>query len=190
MSFTALALILGAATLAPDGDRWAVAERMIVRRPPSAFPELPASIRRYLVRRRCTMPQSYVGVRNVVSGEFIRRGARDWAVLCSRDGHSTILVFPDGGTRRVHELANRPDRIFLQTIDGSGKIGYSRQLLPAIQDELRGTRRVNGRYIPRKITHDGLDDGFAGKAYTMYYYTGVHWLAVDGGEGVPMIDKP
>jgi hypothetical protein len=29
---------------------------------------------------------------NVIRGEFARVGQLDWAVLCSRDGHSTILV--------------------------------------------------------------------------------------------------
>jgi hypothetical protein len=165
----------------------------IERLPPSAFTQLPRPIVRYLERRRCTVPQSYIrGLlpNNVISGEFVRRGQRDWALLCSRDGHSTILVFPGGSPRGVRELASLPDRDFLQTISGDGKIGYSRQLLPATRDELRGTRRVFGGHLPRKLAHEGLDNGFAGKSYTMYYYTGRHWLALDGGDGAPMIDEP
>lgn len=172
---------------------WSAGEMAIVRLSPSALPELPRPIVRYLERRRCTVPQSYIrGQRpnNVISGEFMRRGQQDWAILCSRGGHSVILVFPGGSRRGVRELASRPDRNFLQTISGDGKIGYSRQLLPATRGELRGTRRVFGGALPRRLAHDGLDDGFAGKSYTMYYYTGLHWLALHGGEGVPMIDEP
>jgi hypothetical protein len=76
------------------------AERKVVRLPPSAFPALPAGIVRELQRRGCTIPQAYFKTpNNVASGQFAHPGQRDWAVLCSIKGASSILVFWNGSPR-------------------------------------------------------------------------------------------
>ena len=74
---------------------------------PGDFKQLPTSVVKNLERRGCRIPQSY-GVKkkhNVISGNFFRRGQKDWAVLCSRKGVSSILIFPNGLTKNVSEIA-------------------------------------------------------------------------------------
>ena len=52
------------------------ADLQVTRLPPSAFPELPKSIRRELERRGCTIPQVWADKKpqNVIKGEFTRKG--------------------------------------------------------------------------------------------------------------------
>ncbi|HEX6942595.1 MAG TPA: hypothetical protein VF128_06685, partial [Gemmatimonadaceae bacterium] len=54
---------------------------------PSAFADLPASIRSDLEQRGCTVPQSYPDStpHNVVRGRFTSPKEVDVAVLCARD---------------------------------------------------------------------------------------------------------
>src|SRR5213594_1782509 len=70
-------------------DEWSDADSMMVRVPPSAFPELATSLVRWLTKCGCQIPQPYEqpkGERaNVIHGEFDHRGQTDWAVLCSRN---------------------------------------------------------------------------------------------------------
>jgi hypothetical protein len=83
------------------------AERRIVRLPPAAFPELPGSVVHELQRRGCTIPQEAYTKKphNVIHGEFARSGHKDWAVLCSIRGVSSILVFWNGSGK--NPAANR-----------------------------------------------------------------------------------
>src|SRR5579863_1266916 len=68
--------------------------------PVNAFPQLPATVQDALVRRGCTVPQTYEAHRpgNVVNASLERRGSSDWAVLCSVDGTVSLLVFFAGGS--------------------------------------------------------------------------------------------
>ena len=119
-------------------DIGAIADSATVRVEPSRFDQLPTEIIRYLVDRGCTIPQSpfYKGLQNVVAGEFRRRGQQDWAVLCSVDATSRILVFFGGSLTDIAELAATDDRIYLQGI-GNGEIWYSRRLQVAHAEYIR-----------------------------------------------------
>src|ERR1700733_9184795 len=71
------------------------ADLQVTRPPPSAFAELPTRIKRELERRGCTIPQVSADQKpqNVIKGEFTGKGRTDWAVLCSKNHVSTILIF-------------------------------------------------------------------------------------------------
>ena len=58
------------------------------------YPELPPNVAAVLQSRRCTIPQPNQDgpARNVIQGEFFRKGQKGWAVLCSSRGKSSILV--------------------------------------------------------------------------------------------------
>jgi hypothetical protein len=62
---------------------------------------------------------------NAESGSFFTAGQMDWAVLCSRNKRSAILVFRAGHSDHVDELADEPDLQYLQVISRDNKIGYS-----------------------------------------------------------------
>src|SRR5438477_10287344 len=83
------------------------ADQKIVRLPPSAFPELPGNIVRELQRRRCMIPQESYTKRanNVIRGNFARPGQQDWAVFCSVNRTSSILVFFNSSEKNVQEIA-------------------------------------------------------------------------------------
>jgi hypothetical protein len=89
----------------------------IKRLSPSAFPELPSAVRRALNLRGCSVPQSFLtGPHNVIKGEFARPGQTDWAVLCSVNGVSGILVFWNGSPDRPAAIAPQPDANSVQGI--------------------------------------------------------------------------
>src|SRR4051812_41017156 len=78
----------------------------VIRLKPREFRQLPATVRRDLDRRGCTVPQTTrkTAAHNVISGAFIANGSRDWAVLCSVKGVSRVLVYRNGGSAHVDSL--------------------------------------------------------------------------------------
>ncbi len=79
-------------------DQWDRDEREIERLEPAEFTDIPIKIIKELEQRNCTIPQPdhSGGHRNVIQGKFVKPKQRDWAILCSRNGVSSILVFWGG----------------------------------------------------------------------------------------------
>jgi hypothetical protein len=102
------------------GD-WNRANEATVRLTPSAFPNLAVTVRTELEHRGCTVPQPW-GERaqniNVISGEFTSAGQKEWAVLCSRQQRSAILVFHAGASNEIEKLVEQSDVQYLQVISG------------------------------------------------------------------------
>lgn len=134
------------------------AERRIVRLPPTAFPELPRNVVRELQRQECTIPQTPYTKKphNVIKGEFAKPGETDWAVLCSVNGISTILVFWNGSDANPAAIAPMEDRNFLQTINTTDP-GFSRDIRPVGKDFIMGHYRAYGGPTPPPIDHQGID---------------------------------
>ena len=180
-----MALFLGLAALwSLPQDEWASADTATLRLPPTAFSRLPGNVVRYLQRRGCTIPQTYLNrePHNVISGEFAKRGQTDWAVLCSRNGVSSILVFWGGSARSVAEVARAPDRNFLQVVSGGGRIGFSRSIMPVGRDYILTHYREYGGPKPPRIDHQGIDDAYLEKASVVLYYYRGRWLELQGAD--------
>ena len=177
--FFSLAASWGAAQ-----DKWAAADSATLRLPPAAFSRLPKNIVQYLQGRGCTIPQTYLSrePHNVISGEFARRGQTDWAVLCSRNGISSILVFWRGSTKSVSEIAKAPDTGFLQTVSEGGKIAYSRAIEPVGRDYIMSHYKGYGGRKPLPINHQGIDDAYVEKASVVRYYHRGKWLELKGAD--------
>lgn len=154
------------------------------RLPPEAFPQLPRNVVRNLRARGCTVPQADFQSKpnNVIRGEFSRRGQTDWAVLCSRGGESSILVFWAGSTRAPAQLAKAPDKAYWLGNDRDG-FHYYRHLMVADKTYILIHYREYGRgeFIPT-INHDGIDDGFLEKGSEVYYYYRRAWLSLPGAD--------
>jgi len=181
--FTAASMLYFAQGSAAQ-DEWVAADSATVRLPPTAFPQLPRQVKRELLSRGCTIPQTFADAKphNVISGEFARRGQTDWAVLCSRDRVSSILVFWGGSARSVAEVAKGADRTFLQVVGGKGEIGFSRSIMVVGRDYIIKHHREYGGPKPPRIDHQGIDDGYLGKAsYVLYYHRG-KWLELQGAD--------
>jgi hypothetical protein len=164
-------------------DPWAIAEQKIVRLSPSAFPKLPRDVSRYLAAQGLKIPQSFAvtAPHNVVSGQFRKRGQTDYAVLASRDGVSSILVFWNGSPRHMAKLATIPDRYFLQDI-GQGKIGFSRRISKVGKKFIQDRYHWYGGPEPPPITHEAINDGFVEKASTVRYFNGQKWIELQGAD--------
>jgi hypothetical protein len=172
------------ASLSAPQDKWAVADSATLRLPPAAFSQLPRNIVQYLQGRGCTVPQTYLSrePHNVIGGEFARRGQIDWAVLCSRNGVSSILVFWRGSTKSVSEIAKAPDNGFLQTVSEGGKIAYSRAIESVGRDYIMSHYKEYGGRKPPPINHQGIDDAFVEKASVVRYYHRGKWLELKGAD--------
>lgn len=153
----------------------------MTRLSPDGFTEMPAPVRRELTRRGCTIPQAdFEPMRNVTRGSFFGPGS-DWAVLCSRDLKSAILVFRDGRADRVYESASRNDEDFLQGSTG-GRIAFSRGIRAVSPSVIREIQEsFDGKAGPR-LGHAGIEDMFLGKASTVWYWRGGKWVAVAGAD--------
>lgn len=149
---------------------WQKAEKAIVRLSPNAFPSIPKMIRDELARRKCSIPQPYgaKGLINIIQGELKEKGQKDWAALCSVSGRSSILIFWNGSINDIREINTSSDESWLQRL-GNGNIGYSRWI--QIAEPSMITTYLLNQYVPDfQVSHDGLEDLFAEKASTVYYY--------------------
>lgn len=173
-----------------SADVWETADRAVLRLAPSAFPTLPQIIKRDLERRNCTVPQpapAAIGptpdrdrLHNVIHGHFQRGRQTDWAVVCSRNRVSTILVFWGGRANNVSELEQKPDADFLQGW-GVDTIVFSRTIAVASEAHIRDYfRRDEAK--PPVLEHAGIEDIFLGKASTVWYWRTGKWVHLTGAD--------
>jgi hypothetical protein len=185
-SFTLITIILVliCSTQANAQDKKQLADNEIVRLSPTAFPHLPKSIMRYLQARGCTVPQTFDNAtpHNVIRGQFAKRGQFDWAVLCSRNRVSSILIFWNGSTRTVAEIAKTPDDDFLQTVNSNGKQGFSRFIGVVGKNFILEHYKRYGGTKPPPISHQGIEDGFVEKASMVHYFYRRRWLELQGSD--------
>jgi hypothetical protein len=101
-----------------QGNEWDKANREVVRLAPSSFKQLSRELIQELERRRCTVTQ-ISGSRqlgNVIRGQFLKKGQSDWAVLCSVNMKSSILVFANGSPGNPINIADGEDLNMLQGV--------------------------------------------------------------------------
>ncbi|OIO03335.1 MAG: hypothetical protein AUJ51_04395 [Elusimicrobia bacterium CG1_02_56_21] len=162
---------------------WDVANSKVKRLLPSAFPELPISIKEDLSERQCTVPQTFASTQphNVIQGEFAQKGQKDWAVLCSTGQVSTILIFWGGSTKEVSSIYSSLDRSYLQGIGGD-EIGYSQEIFTVGREHILEHYKAHGGPTPPPIDHDGIEHSFVEKASTVLYYHKKEWLSLTGAD--------
>ena len=177
------ALVALSAAGALRGQDWQAANAATVRLKPSAFPELPVMVRRFLEQRECEIPQSFPDKtpHNVIRGRFTSANQMDIAVLCSKARVSTVLVFRGGTTSAVAELA-QPDEGFLQVVDAGGVVGYSRALGVATPSYIREHHAAYGGPKPPPLDHDGINDIFVEKASVVWYWYRGRGLPLQGAD--------
>ena len=164
-------------------DQWEKANREVVRLAPSSFNQLPKTVRQELERRNCTIPQVWNGHQpgNVIYGEFLKKGQKDWAVLCSVRLKSSILVLPAASPQTAFKLEEEEDLNMLQGV-GDGKIGYSREITPVDEAFIREHRMANGETKLPALDHLGINDAVAEKGSVVFYYYQNKWLRLTGSD--------
>lgn len=190
MSWRAIPVLVGAWLVSgqmPPASEWTRADLAMVRLSPARIPRLPPAIRKELEGRGCTIPQPFTAKpdrpENATTGHFTSAAATDWAILCSRQRRSSILVFRGGGVEHVDELAEEADADRLQEI-GQGRIGYSRWIAAASPDDIRKHNPDAHPPLP-PLDHDGLHDAFIEKASVVLYWSGSTWLTLTGATAPP-----
>jgi len=157
------------------------AAQQIVRLSPAAVPQLPEAVRAELERRGCLIPQSIraSGPENFTSGRFRDAGGTDWAVLCSVNGFTSILVFFQGSAGKVEEIGKRADADYLQARAGGGPSGFSRRITTASPDAIH-KRKQNRKVGP--FDHDGIEDAFLGQGSLIHYFRNGQWVDLEGAD--------
>jgi hypothetical protein len=185
MLATAVLLLLAQLVMAEldPPERWAETPEAIHQIAPDEYPGLPSPVVRYLLRHGYRIPQTYDEAKhhNVVRGRFDGDSHSDLAVLGSRDGYSQVLVFWGGSPHRVSALERHPDADYLRSV-GGGKVGYSRSISVVGRDYILEHHRRYGVTQPPPIRHDGIDDGFVGKASAVRYLYRGRWLTLQGAD--------
>ena len=153
------------------------------RLPPKAFRQLPAAIINSLQARRCLIPQAEA-VRtphNVISGSFTGANQKEWAVLCSRRGSSSILVFQANSAKLVAEIAAAKDDDYLQR-DHKGEFYFSRAISTVGEKYILEHYKAYGGPEPPPITHHGINDAYLEKASVVRYFHNGKWIELHGAD--------
>jgi len=167
----------------PNQAEWEEANRKVLRLEATSFPQLPDSIKNYLIQNGFKIPQAQdlKKPHNVIKGQFIKAGQFDWSVLASKNFQSAILIFPDGSTDGVIQLAKNEDKNYLQVLS-SGTIGFSRLIDPANKEYILDHYKKYEGPKPPQIDHEGINDIFVGKASIVHYFYDGRWLTLTGAD--------
>jgi len=161
-------------------DKWDDADAATIRAKPDQFTNMPDKIVNHLIKIGCTIPQSYGSNRlhNIIWGEFAKKGQKDWAVLCSRDKTSSVLIFWGGEVTCPSEIRMSKDRIWL-TNTGE-RIEYARMLNPAGIDnkEILVKDRKEEKSIVAE--HMGIEEISLEKGSTIYFCHNGEWVEFIG----------
>jgi len=140
-------------------------------RQPSEFRKLPPNLKSELERRGCTIPVYLPVSQNVVRGQFAKHGEFDWAVLCSKQDVTTLLVFWNGSPQNAAELLAIPNHNDVSE-------WYIR---PVGKDFIEQHYRAYGGPKPPPIDHEGIESGGEHVSTVFYRYRG-KWLHLQGAD--------
>jgi hypothetical protein len=147
--------------------------------PPASFPNLPPAIVSQLNAQHCMIPQTFEARKpeNVIRGEFEASGSTDWAVLCSHDGSTDLLVFFHSAPEKPFTLATIKNTDRLAADTPSDPLGSAWGISTIPPD---GMRHTPGVHQHGPFNHDGIEDDFIEHASTVRYYRNGSWLALEG----------
>lgn len=151
----------------------------IVQRKASDFSYLPKNISKYLDNHNYRILPAVRGDNSLGGfyGAFNHAGQNDWVVLCSRNGFSTILIFWNGFTNEVAEIAKADDRKFIKR-DEKGNYYYYRKIgLDNVSDLIEENASLFVEDQP-KIDHFGIDETTTENKEVVYYLHKGQWLVL------------
>ena len=133
---------------------------------PKQVRELPAVIRTDLEKRGCKIPRftKWDARHNVIQGQFLKAGERDWAVLCRQQNKSSILIYPNSATADV-QLLRSEDHDPYRIIHTATAFVLQKR---AIRDKLTES-------LPQ-FDHDGIEDGPIKRNAIVLYFRDGEWI--------------
>lgn len=155
---------------------WADAEKNIKYLNPGQVRELPLTVKKSLESQNCKIPQTYISDKshNFVKGSFAKAQRKDWAVLCAKNGQSSIVIVWEKEQPCPAELA-------VQQINEKD-VFFSRYISAASKDTILNHQKAYGGPLPKKLDHQGIDDAFLEKASVTYYCQNGKWLSLTGAD--------
>lgn len=150
---------------------------------PASFSKLPPTISSALTKEGCRIPQATIERKivatNVISGEFAQKGQRDWAILCSKNGHLYIKVLWGGAAHcpsRIEKERSIPEDYAAQGLE------FNHALSIANKDFILQHYQAHGGPKPPTITHFGINYEYLGKASVVHYCHNNKWLELTGSD--------
>lgn len=148
--------------------------------PVSSFPELPPAIADQLTQRGCLIPQTFLARRpeNVIHGSFRGPGSFDWAILCTVQGTTSLLVFFADAPDQPVTLASAPELQRLQVHFGTDVLGFNWGIDPASPERIH---QAQSGLTPRpaKPDHDALADSVLDRNTIYHYFKNGAWTLVE-----------
>ncbi len=133
-----------------------------------------------LKTRGCRIPQAghfNPKPHNLIRGEFVKKGQVDWAVLCSKNNKSSIVLLSLSKQQCTQELAVADDSTFVQQVD-SNQYRFSRMITTATKSDIaRYMKREGGQpqLMDSDFDHEGITDEFVGKGSLIFYCKDAKW---------------
>jgi len=126
---------------------------------------------------------------NVISGAFSAKGAVEWAVLCSIEDTSQILILNATNGAAVDSLNRSGDSGWIQG-NGNNTWLFSRQIYVVPMSDLNVVPADTtseyavyyGAILPKPIDHDGIGEAFLDKASTTFYFAQGKWIGVGSSD--------
>jgi hypothetical protein len=148
---------------------------------PEAIKGLPANIVAELKKLNCQIPQGILNHTNVIKGEFVVEGQKDWAVLCSTNGDTHIHIFWGGSNKCKSAIAEISDKNYLyKRPDGGWE--YNRGIGKVGKKFIIEHYEAYGGPKPPPITHDAINDIWLEKASVVHYCHKGKWVQLTGAD--------
>lgn len=132
---------------------------------PVQIENLSLEISKALTKEGCKIPKWKYGFGSVATGEFAEKGQTDIAVICIKDGISTIKVFWGG------------EKTCPSKIESNG------QFINAVNEKYIADRyHEYGGTKPPPITHEAINDHFVEKGSIVRYCYYGSWIELTGSD--------
>jgi hypothetical protein len=118
---------------------------------------VPETVKKELSKHDCSIPQTTSNSsQNIIQGDFAGKNSQDWAVLCSKNGRSSIVVVWGKERPCPSELEIREDNSGL-------------------------ARHISATTFPTK-KQQGIEDTEAAKDSVIFYCENGKWLSFDDAD--------
>ena len=162
---------------------WTAAAEKVVRLRPDQFPFLSKPTVAILERLGCRIPQPFYSKEpnNLITGQFLKRGQTDIALLCERGQTTTLLVLPNMGKGAPLPLAVSSVNNYLQVV-GPDEIGFSWGITKIpLKKFMWASEEASCKWRSDYPPH-GIDDAFIEKASSVRYRAHHSWRECAGAD--------
>lgn len=146
--------------------------------------DAPKEVQQKLQRMGCMIPQDEAAATrpsNIVAGEFARKGQRDWAALCAKDGRMRIVVLWGGENKCSMKPSDREDPITNVWSQQRDEPPFQTYVQAAKPQRILELRKFFGDPQHNEIIHDGVEYGGENASVIYYCDSGV-WHELQGDD--------